>query len=103
MKALNFNNEKFEADKIIKTETDIVGYDSKGTEVFAFRGISDFTKFELEEGQTFDVEQNAEETISKEVANLKISDMKKDTIITSALQTIASLKVEIMGLKGGNA
>ncbi|OSA85020.1 UNVERIFIED_ORG: hypothetical protein B2H98_18605, partial [Clostridium botulinum] len=48
-------------------------------------------------------EPTVEETLSKEVANIKIDNMKKDTIITNALQTIASLKVEIMGLKGGNA
>ncbi|MBN1070502.1 hypothetical protein DVV81_04855 [Clostridium botulinum] len=42
------------------------------------------------------------ETLSKEVANIKIENMKKDAIITNALQTIASLKVEIMELKGGN-
>ncbi len=44
-----------------------------------------------------------EETLSKEVANIKIDNMKKDAIITNALQTIASLKVEVINLKGGNA
>ncbi|OOM68311.1 hypothetical protein CLBEIC_33680 [Clostridium beijerinckii] len=44
-----------------------------------------------------------EETLSKEVANIKIDNMKKDAIITNALQTIAGLKVEVMNLKGGNA
>jgi len=40
-----------------------------------------------------------EETLLKEVANLKISDMKKDAIITNALKTIAELKLEVMNLK----
>jgi hypothetical protein len=43
------------------------------------------------------------ETLTKEIANIRVHNMKKDTIITSTLQTIANLKVEIMGLKGGNA
>lgn len=43
-----------------------------------------------------------EETLSKEIANIKIDNMKKDEVIANTLQTIASLKVEIMGLKGGN-
>lgn len=43
-----------------------------------------------------------EELLTKEVANIKIDNMKKDVIITNALQTIASLKVEIMNMKGGN-
>jgi len=47
-------------------------------------------------------ELTTEEKLSKEVASLKIDSMEKDTIITSTLQTIASLKVEIMGLKGGS-
>ena len=42
-----------------------------------------------------------EEITTKGVANLKIDNMKKGTIITSTLKTIADLKVEIMGLKGG--
>jgi len=40
-----------------------------------------------------------QETLLKEVASLKISDMKKDAIITNALKTIAELKLEIMNLK----
>ncbi|OOM67469.1 hypothetical protein CLBEIC_42290 [Clostridium beijerinckii] len=49
------------------------------------------------------LQPTTEETLSKEVANIKIDNMKKDAIITNALQTIASLKVEVMNLKGGNA
>lgn len=43
-----------------------------------------------------------EEKLSKEMANIKIDNMKKDEIIEHTLQTIANLKVEIMKLKGGN-
>lgn len=104
MKTLNFNNEQYKAEKIIKTETDIVGQDANGNELFAFRGINDFTGFALEEGQIFDVEQLTQEKIlSKELANIKIDNMKKDLTMTNALKTIASLKVEVMNLKGGNA
>lgn len=64
MKILNFNGEQYKADKIIKTETDIIGKDSNGNELFAFRGINDFTDFDLEEGQTFDTELTIEERMS---------------------------------------
>ena len=56
MKKLNFNNEKFEAEKIIKTSTDIFGI-SNNTEIFRFKGISDFSKFTLENGD-YDIEEN---------------------------------------------
>lgn len=102
IKTLKFCGKDFQAEKITKQDNNIIGQDNNGNETFAFRGISDFSQFTLEEGQTFDTEQpTPEETLSKEVANLKISDMKKDAVITSALQTIASLKVEVMNLKGG--
>lgn len=44
-KILNFNGEQLKAEKIIKTDTDIIGQDANGNEVFAFRTISDFTEF----------------------------------------------------------
>jgi hypothetical protein len=102
IKVLNFNGEKYNAEKIVKTATDIIGKDINNNVVFAFRGVSDFSLFTLDEGQTFDVEENLEETTAKEVASLKIDNMKKDVMITSALQTIADLKVQVMKLKGGN-
>jgi len=45
MKVLNFNNQEFKADTIIKTDTDTIGYDSSGNEIFSFKGISDFSGF----------------------------------------------------------
>jgi hypothetical protein len=48
------------------------------------------------------VQPTQEEITAKEVANLKIDNIKKDLVITNVLQTIASLKVEVMNLKGGN-
>ena len=57
MKTLTFNNNIFKAEKIIKTENSIIGQDLQGNEVFAFRGISDFSLFELEEGQSFDMDE----------------------------------------------
>lgn len=68
MKVLNCNGEKFQAKKIIKTETDIIGQDINNTEVFAFKGISDFSGFVLEEGQTFDIVLSTQQ----ELLNAKI-------------------------------
>lgn len=70
MKTLNFNNKMFQADKIIKTSIDITGQDSNGKELFAFRGISDFTLFKLEEGQSFDKPQPSIADLQMQIFNL---------------------------------
>lgn len=65
--------------------------------------VEGLTQIEIDALNNIPKKLTTDEALSKEVANLRISDMKKNTIINSTLQTIASLKVEIMGLKGGNA
>ena len=55
MKKLKFNQEEYKAEKIIKTENSIIEQDLQGSEVFAFRGVSDFSLFALEDGQVFDL------------------------------------------------
>ena len=65
MKKLIFNGEEYEAERIVKTNTDIIGY--KGNqEVFAFRGINDFSAFQLADGQEYDIssEQEKEQRIT---------------------------------------
>ncbi len=47
-------------------------------------------------------EPTKEEVLLKEIANLKVDNMKKDVIATNTLKSLAELKVEIMELKGGN-
>ncbi|MEC1744101.1 DUF4376 domain-containing protein [Schinkia azotoformans] len=46
MKKLLVNGEEFEAEQIVQNHDSIVGYNGQ-TEVFAFRGISDFSQFKL--------------------------------------------------------
>lgn len=62
MKTLIFNEEQLQAERIVKTDTGIVGYNGN-QEVFAFRGISDFTQFQLAEGETFDHDLSPEARI----------------------------------------
>lgn len=56
MKRLIFLNETFEAEKIVKTNDSVIGYNGQN-EVFAFRGVSDFSLFKLAEGQEFDTSE----------------------------------------------
>lgn len=43
-----------------------------------------------------------EEEMLKEIANLKIDNMKKDNIINNTLKTVAELKIKVMSMEGGN-
>ncbi|WP_297422075.1 hypothetical protein [Clostridium sp.] len=47
MKKLNFDGKEFQAEKIIKTDTDIIGLDSKGNKLFVFLEIPDFSLFSI--------------------------------------------------------
>ena len=58
MKTLIFNGEEYHAEKIVKTQNDIIGY-TADSEVFTFRGVSNFSLFELEEGQEWDVDEKS--------------------------------------------
>ncbi|MFC0652196.1 hypothetical protein ACFFF5_10855, partial [Lederbergia wuyishanensis] len=64
--------EVFEAEKIVKSDTSIIGYIGN-SEVFAFRGITDFSSFKLIDGQEFDID---------EISQLKISQAEQfETIL----------------------
>ena len=41
------NGEIFKAEKIVKSDVNIIGYDINNNEIFSFKGISDFTGFIL--------------------------------------------------------
>ena len=41
------NNQTFQAEKIVKSDENIIGYDINNNEIFSFKGISDFTGFVL--------------------------------------------------------
>lgn len=53
MKTLCFADQTYQAEEIVKTKDNIIGY-VNGNEVFSIRGISDFSQFTLDEGQVFD-------------------------------------------------
>ncbi|CAI3195854.1 MULTISPECIES: hypothetical protein [Clostridium] len=103
MKKLIFLGEEYIADKIIKNlnEQTIIGY-TNNVEVFSFRGINDFNLFNLKDDAEYDVEDNTEKTLLKQIADLKVENMKKDTTINNTLKALADLKLEVMNMKGGN-
>jgi hypothetical protein len=62
MKTIFISGEELQAERIIKTNTDIIGYNGND-EVFSFRGISDFSQFQLAEGEVFDTDLSPEARI----------------------------------------
>lgn len=50
-----FQDEEFQAERIVKGEDYIVGYDLDKNELFAFRGITDFTPFSLKNNAEWDL------------------------------------------------
>ena len=58
------------------------------------------TEQEKENLYSLNPQPTKEEVLLKEIANLKVDNMKKDVIVTNTLKTVAELKVEIMSLKG---
>ena len=61
MKTLFISGEELQAERVVKTNTDIIGYNGNA-EVFVFRGISDFSLFQLAEGQEWDIDEKATES-----------------------------------------
>ena len=76
MKTLLVADKEFKAEKIIKTDNEIIGYNGN-SEVFAFRGIQDFSLFVLKDGQVFDAGEIDE--LKKMIADLQqqISELTK--------------------------
>lgn len=47
-KTLIFNTEIFEAERVVKTDDAVIGYNGDN-EIFSFRGVSEFSKFILQD------------------------------------------------------
>lgn len=67
MKTLVYNSERLEAEKIIKKSNAIIGYIGE-TEVFSFKGISDWSLFTIEGG---DFDPNPEREWEQRIADLE--------------------------------
>jgi hypothetical protein len=66
MKQLKYNNETYEAERIVKTSDSIIGYNGDN-EVFSMRGISDFSGFELLDGAEWDMLEQKEDNTEKNI------------------------------------
>ena len=59
MKKLMFMDSEYKAERIVKTENSITGYNGDIV-AFKFSGVSDFSGFTLEEEQEYDVPDSTE-------------------------------------------
>lgn len=98
MKTLIFEDEKFEAEKIIKTDNSIIGKNIDNKEVFSFKGINDFSLFTLEEGQEYDTEITEEKqllsTVLLENANIKEQLKQQQELCATLTLQVAELREE---------
>lgn len=60
MKRLFVNSEVYEAERIVKTKDSVIGYNGN-IMVFAFRGIKDWSQYQLADGQEWDMDEQAAE------------------------------------------
>lgn len=60
MKKLIHLGQTFEAERIVKTADSIIGYNGDA-KVFAFRGIKDWSQYQLADGQEWDMDEQATE------------------------------------------
>ena len=75
MKTLLVAGKEFKAEEIVKTDNEIIGYNGN-SEVFAFRGIQDFSLFVLNDAE-YDLQESDE--LKKMIADLQqqISELTK--------------------------
>lgn len=81
MKKLLVAGEEYEAEKIVKTATDIIGY-INGHEVFKFGGIRNIDAFSLADGAEWD---NKELTPEEEMKQLRIRQDESENAILSLM------------------
>ena len=93
MKKLIFDNETFQAETIVKSDLNIIGYDITNNEVFSFKGISDFSGFILqdENGNVigFEVQPKTEVELFKE----EQFQVNIETILSSAQNTVETMEL----------
>ncbi len=68
MKTLIYNGETYQAEKFTKTDDGIIGV---GGDAPTWKGISDFSQFQLAEGQEWDVDPEAEK--DQRIADLELA------------------------------
>lgn len=62
MKKINALGKVYQAERIVKTSDSITGYNGN-TPVWTFRGIKDWSQFQLEEGQEWDLPQQLQQDL----------------------------------------
>lgn len=75
MKQLTFNEQDFEAERIVKFADSIIGFTSN-VEVFAFRGISDFKGFALLNDAEFDMPEPTDKERIEQLENMILMMME---------------------------
>lgn len=89
MKTISFNGDVYQSKKIIKTDTSIIGYNGE-TEVFRFCGIKDFSQFQLDNGQEYDLSDGLKNdlSIAEAYESLYIENLQNSLAIAELYEII---------------
>lgn len=99
MKTLNFNEQQFQAECIVKTPDSIIGY-TNNQEVFSLRGISDLSGFSLAEGEEWDeMPKTAEELLQEQLVELGQQNTDLELANIELGQQNTDLELRILALE----
>jgi hypothetical protein len=89
------------ADKIIKTINSIIGKDSRGNELFSFKGISDFSSFSLADDAEWDTEDDPVLTLQQQNAQLLLTSAQQAQMFNDLQTQNAAIMLQLAQLKQG--
>lgn len=92
MKKLTFLDSVYEAERIVKTDTDIIGYNGKN-EIFSFRGISDFSAFVIDGEFDVEVDELAVLRADNEKLKSQLAEAQAATLELHESQTMQDAKI----------
>lgn len=103
MKTLTlFDDQQIQAEKIVKTDTDIIGY-INGKQVFALQGIQDFSKFTLADGEEFDQDDNPVVDLQQQNAQLLFTSAQQAQMFNDLQTQNAAIMLQLAQLQPGGA
>ncbi|GMQ58267.1 hypothetical protein AN1V17_26620 [Vallitalea sediminicola] len=103
-KYFRMDNRIIEVERLVKTSSSIIGI-TGSREIFRFNDINNFSIFSLDKGVKWDISDEdtknlQKEEIIKELAEEKLRNIQKNNVISEITKELASVKLDIIKIKG---